>query len=209
MHDQCGIHAAGERYANGDVEYCRQCDGKSADGGVERDGSDIASDYRGGAGRKYDGDDGVGRDGVLRIGDQRSAGSDGDGAAGMRAFVGVDNVQGDTEYGDVDGWGNGSGVCDTDVLPGEYDGDGNGSANRRRKWRRDWMDAGFDGFRRGGMDVQAKPESGNDVCDIAAGGVRIGGLQQQFAAGSERGDAGGDLYVVVDDDIEWTDADIE
>ena len=80
--------------------------------------------------------------------------------------------------GDVDGWGNGSGVCDPDVLPGEYDGDGNCSANRRRKWRRDWMVAGFDGFWWRGMDVQAKPESGDDVWDIAASGVRVGGLQQ-------------------------------
>jgi len=87
LHDQCGIHAGRKWSADGDVEYCGQRDGKPADGGVEWRGRDFVGDHYGGAGRIDDGDDGVGRDGVLRIDDQRSAGSDGDGAAGLHTVV--------------------------------------------------------------------------------------------------------------------------
>jgi len=87
LHNQCSIRTAGERNADGDVEHCGQRDGKPADGGVERHGCDFVGDHYGGAGRIYDGNDGVGRDGVLRIDDQRSAGSDGEGAAGLHTVV--------------------------------------------------------------------------------------------------------------------------
>jgi hypothetical protein len=59
------------------------------------------------------------------------------------------------------------------------------------------------------MDVPAEPAGGFDVCYFVVGGVGIGGLQQQFAVWAEWGNAGGDLSFVVDDDIEWADADFE
>jgi hypothetical protein len=177
LHDQRAVHAEREWSADCDVEYCGQCDGKPADGGVERDGRDFASDHCDCAGRIFDGDDGVGRDGVLWIDDFGSAGSDGDGAAGMHTIVGVDYLQRDTEFGDVDGRVNGSGVCDSDFLPGSDEFDGICAA-RGGNWRRAWVAAGFDGIRRSDVDVPAEPARGIDVCDFAAGGVGLGGLQQ-------------------------------
>ena len=99
MHDQCGVHAGGEWGAHGNVERCRQCGWKSAGGGVEWDGRDFNRDYCSGTGRIFDCDDGFWWDGVLRIGDKRSAGGYWDGAAGMRAVVGADHLQSDTGVG--------------------------------------------------------------------------------------------------------------
>jgi hypothetical protein len=177
LHDQRVIHTAGKWSADGDVAHRGQCDGKSADGGVERDGRDFVGDYCDRAGRIFDRDDGVGRDGVLRIDDNGSAGSDRDGAVGMRAVVGADHLQSDTGVGDVERGVNGGGVCDSDFLPGDDDGDGVCDAACWRNWRRAWVAAGDDGFRWRGVDVPAEPARGADVCDFAAGGAGIGGLQ--------------------------------
>jgi hypothetical protein len=182
LHDQCAVHAGRCRSAGCDVEHCRQCDGKSADGGVERDRCDFVGDHYGGAGRIYDGDDGVRRDGVLRVADNGSAGSEGDGAAGMRSEFGVDHMQGDTGDGDVERVVGRGGVCDTDVLSGGDDCYRICAAcgrNRRRGRRRDWIVAGDDdgGLGRIGLDVPAEPPGGFDVCCFVAGGVGVGGLQ--------------------------------
>jgi hypothetical protein len=178
LHDQRAIHSAGEWSAGSDIAHRRQRDGKPADGGVERHGRDLASDHRDCAGRIFQRDDGVGRDGVLRLDDYGSAGSDGDSAAGMHTVVGADHLQSDTSVGDFERRVNGGGVCDSDFLPGSDNFDGICSARRGGKWRRAWIAAGFDGIRWSDVDVPAKPESGIDVCDFAAGGVGIGGLQQ-------------------------------
>ena len=177
MHDQCAIRAEREWSAGCDVEYCRQCDGKSADSGVERYGRDFASDYFDCAGRIFERNDGVGRDGGLRIDDYRRSGSDGDGAVGMCAVVGADYVQRDTGVGDVERRDDGGGVCDSDVLPRSDDFDGICGA-RGRSWRRAWIAAGFASFRRSDVDVPGEPARGFDVCDVAAGGAGVGGLQQ-------------------------------
>jgi len=85
-------------------------------------------------------------------------------------------VQGDTEYGDVD-WRDYRGrVCDSDILPGDDDGDGICAAGGTN-WRRDWIATGDDGFRRSGVDVPAEAASGSDVRYFVAGGFGIGGLQ--------------------------------
>ena len=181
LHDQRVIHTAGEWHTDGDVAHRGQCDGEPADGGVERHGRDFVGDYCDCAGRIFDGNDGVGRDGVLRIDDYGSAGSDGDGAAGMRAVVGADHLQRDTGVGDVERRVNRSSVCDSDFLPGDHDGDGICDADRRRNWRRnwrrDWIAAGDDGFRWSIVDIPAEPARGVDVCDFVVGGVGVGGLQ--------------------------------
>jgi hypothetical protein len=126
----------------------------------------------------------------------------------MHTVVCVNYVQGDTELGDVDRRVNGGSVRDTDILPGDTPGDGICAARRRNR-RRDWITAGFDGFRWSDVDVPAEPAGGFNVCDFAAGGVGIGGMQQQFAAGAERGNSGGDIYFVADDNFEWANADFE
>ena len=177
MHDQCAIRAEREWSAGCYVEYCRQCDGKPADGGVERHGRDFASDYFDCAGRIFERNDGVRRDGGLWIDDHGGARSDGDGTAGMRAVVGADHLQRDTGVGDVERRDDGGGVCDSDVLPGSDDFDGICGAHGRN-WRRARIAAGFAGFRRSDVDVPGEPARGFDVCDVAAGGAGVGGLQQ-------------------------------
>lgn len=126
----------------------------------------------------------------------------------MHTVFGADYMQRDTEFGDVDRRVNGGSVRDTDILPGDAPGDGICAA-RRRSRRGDWLSAGFDGFRRSDVDVPSEPAGGFNVCDFAAGGVGIGGMQQQFAAGAERGNSGRDIYFVVDDNFKWANADFE
>ena len=96
----------------------------------------------------------------------------------MRAVVGADHVQGDTGVGDVERVVGRGGVCDTDVLPGGDDVYRICAAGRR-DWRRAADVAGDDdvGFGRIGVDIPPEPESGFDVCDFAARGIGVGGLQ--------------------------------
>src|SRR5271156_5183794 len=176
LHDRCGIHAEREWSAGCDVEYCGQCDGESADGGVERDGGDVVGDNCDWAGGFECGDDGGGRDSVLRIDDYGGDGSDGDGAVGMRAVIGADHVQSDTWDCVVDGSVHGGGVWDADIRPGSDDGYGICGA-RGGNWRRAWIAAGDDDFGWCGVDVPAEAAGGVDVCDIVVGGDGVGGLQ--------------------------------
>jgi len=96
----------------------------------------------------------------------------------MRAVVGADHVQGDTGIGDVERVVGGGGICDTDILPGSDDVYGICAAGGR-DWRRDAVVAGDDdfGFGRIGVGIPPEPEGGFDVCDFAAGGAGVGGLQ--------------------------------
>ena len=57
------------------------------------------------------------------------------------------------------------------------------------------------------MDLPRQSQSGPDVRDTVAGGVGIGGVQQQFAAGAERSDSRRNLHAVADHDVQWTNAD--
>ena len=75
LHDQRGVRAGSKWSAHGDIEHRGQCDGKSADCGVERNGRYVAGDHLSSAGRIDDGDDCAGRNGVLRIGDSGSGGN--------------------------------------------------------------------------------------------------------------------------------------
>src|SRR5271155_5903357 len=96
LHDRCGIRAEREWSACCDVEYCGQCDGESADGGVERDGGDVVGDNCDCAGGIEFGDDGGGRDSVLRIDDYGSGGGDGGGAGGGCEPVRADSARKET-----------------------------------------------------------------------------------------------------------------
>jgi hypothetical protein len=132
----------------------------------------------------------------------------------MRTEFGVDHVPGDTGDGDFERGVNGGSVCDSDLLPGGDDFYGiraAGGGSRRRSRRRDRLAAGDDDGRVGriGLEIPVEPASGFDVCNFVAGGAGIGGLQQQFAVGAEWGNAGGYVHIVVDDYIEWADADLE
>src|SRR6202007_1688859 len=120
-------------------------DVKSADGGIELHGGDFVGDHFDRAGRVFDCDHSVWWYGVLRTDDYRSAGRDRDGAAGLHTVVCVDHVHRDTEYGDAYRRDNGGGVCDSDFLPGDYDGDGIcGAGARGARWGV-WVVCGFCG----------------------------------------------------------------
>ena len=130
LRDQRGVHAGSEWSADGDVESLRTMR-REVRRLVALSGTGVTSQVIISVppGGSYDGDDGAGRNGVLRIGDSGSAGSDGHGAAGMPAVVSADHVHRDTEHGDVERRIHRSGVRDTVVLPRDDHGE-------RDLWRR-------------------------------------------------------------------------
>ena len=152
--------------------------GSPQTGGVERNGRHVAGDHLSSAGRIDDGDDGAGRNGVLRIGDSGSGGSDRPGTAGLPAVVSSDHVHRDTKHGDVERRIHRSGVRDTVVLPRDDHGERICGAGHRWYRRRIGPAAADDGVGWSGVDIPGQPQSGADVCDFAAGGAGISGVQQ-------------------------------
>jgi len=98
------------------------------DGGGKRHG-DVQQlsqfrDYFCAFGRIDDGDDNSGGDCILRVDHFGGAWSDWNCAADVRIVFAADNLHGDTEHDYAEWRDDGSGVRDTDVLPGDYDGGG-------------------------------------------------------------------------------------